>query len=94
MRWISKNRVIYPILLKTFFSRFFGFFGGVDDASMWPVNTDFASSNSSFMDILCDMFGFFIPEGGGGGAYYCSDPSKMMPPSPFLTDFGDFCSDS
>jgi hypothetical protein len=73
---------------KSFFSRFFDFFGGVSDDSMCPVNTDYASSDSSFMDKLCDMFGFFIPE--SGGVYHCTDPSKMVPPSPFLPDLGDF----
>lgn len=79
---------------KNFFSRFFDFFGGVSDDNICPVNTeDYVYSDSPLMDKLCNMFGFFIPEGGGGGSY-CPDPSKMVPPSPFLADWGDFGSDS
>jgi hypothetical protein len=77
---------------KSFFSRFFDFFGGVSDNSMCPVNTDY-DYDSPFFDKLCDMVGFFIPE-DGGGVCPCTDPSKMMPPSPFVGDLGGFYSDS
>jgi hypothetical protein len=76
----------------SFFSRFFDLFGGVSDDSMCPVTTDYAFSDSPFMDKLRDMLGFWIPE--TGGAYHCTDPSMLVPPSPFLGDLGDFCSDS
>jgi len=80
---------------KNFLSRFFDLFGGVSDDGMCPVNgkTDYVSSDSPLMDKLCNMFGFFIPE-NGGGVYHCTDPSMMVPPSPFLAGSGDFCSDS
>lgn len=77
---------------ESFFSRFFDLFGGLNDDSVCPVNTDYAYSNSPLMDKLCNMLGFFIPE--TGGVYHCTDPSMMMPPSPFIGDLGDFCSDS
>jgi len=77
---------------KNFFSRFFDLFGGVSDENICPVNTDYASSDSPLMDKLSDMLGFCIPE--SGGVYHCTDPSMMVPPSPFLGDIGDFCSDS
>ena len=75
------------------FSCFFGLFGGVSDDNICPVNgSEYPYSDSSFMDNLCNKLGFFIPE--TGGAYHCTDPSMMVPPSPFISDFSDFCSDS
>ena len=41
------------------------------------VDTDYASTGSPWMEKLWD---FFIPE--SGGTYYCTDPFKMVPPSP------------
>jgi hypothetical protein len=76
---------------NNFFSRCLDLFGGGSDDNMCPVNTDYASSDSPLMDKLCSLFGFFIPEGGGG--YHCTDSSMMVPPSPFLADAGDFCKD-
>jgi hypothetical protein len=76
-----------------FFCRFFGLFGGVSDDNNCPVNgSEYPYSDSSFIDNLRNKLGFFIPE--TGGAYHCTDPSMMVPPSPFISDFGDFCSDS
>jgi hypothetical protein len=76
---------------KSFFTRFFDLFGGVID-DMCPVNTNYPFSDSPFMDKLCDMLGFCIPE--SGGVYHCTDPSMMVPPSPFIPDLSDFCSNS
>ena len=78
---------------KNFFSRFFDLFGGVNDETICPVNgSEYNYSDSPLMDKLCNMLGFFIPE--NGGAYHCTDPSMIVPPSPFIVDSGDFpCSD-
>jgi hypothetical protein len=78
---------------QNFFSRFFDLFGGVSDDNMCPVNgSEYPYSDSSFIDNLCNMLGFFIPE--SGGASNCTDPSMMVPPSPFIGDLGNFpCSD-
>jgi hypothetical protein len=79
---------------KNLFSRFFELFGAVSDEGMCPAPADtvYGYTDSTWMDKFCDLFGFFIPE--TGGAYYCTDPSKMVPPSPFLGDMGNFCPDS
>ena len=75
---------------KNFLSRFFDLFGGINDDTMCPVNgSEYNSGDSPFMDKFCDMLGFFIPE--NGGTYHCTDPSMVVPPSPFLGDCGDFC---
>lgn len=74
---------------KNFLSRFFDLFGGLNDDTMCPVNgSEYNSGDSPFMDKFCDMLGFFIPE--NGGTYHCTDPSMVVPPSPFLGDCGDF----
>jgi len=50
-----------------FFSRFFNSSGGVNDDKMCPVNDiEYPYTDSSVMDNLCNMLGFFIPEGRGG----------------------------
>ena len=63
------------------------------DDSICPVNgSEYNDIDSPFMDKLCNMLGFFIFE--NGGAYHCTDPSMIVPPSPFIGDSGDFpCSD-
>lgn len=79
---------------KNFFNRFFDLFGAESDEGMCPasVETGYAYTDSPWMDKLCEMFGSFILE--SKGAYHCTDPSQMVPPSPFLGDMGDFCPDS
>ena len=76
---------------KNLLDRFFNLFGAGRDQDMCPapIDTGYASTESPWMEKLWD---FFIPE--SGGAYYCTDPSKMAPPSPFFGDMGDFCPDS
>jgi len=78
---------------KNFFDHFFDLFGGVNDDSICPVNgSEYNDIDSPFMDKLFNMLGFFIPE--NGGVYHCTDPSMIVPPSPFICDSGDFpCSD-
>lgn len=71
-------------------NRFFGLFGGGGDPNMCPVDTaEYPTTDSSLMENIWSMFSFFVPEGGGGSGY-CPDPSKMMPPSPYLSDLGYF----
>ena len=73
---------------QNLWNRFFGLFGGVSDENMCPVNTaEYPTTDSSLIE---NIFSFFVPDGGGGGAYYGPDPSKMVPPSPFLSDSGYF----
>ena len=76
---------------KNLLDRFFNLFGAKSSEGMYPdpIDTGSASPDSPWMEKLWD---FFIPE--SGGAYYCTDPSKMVPPTPFLGDMGDFCPDS
>ena len=76
---------------KNLLDRFFNLFGAKTNEGMYPnpIDTGSASTDSPWMEKLWD---FFIPE--SGGAYYCTDPSKMVPPTPFLGDMGDFCPDS
>ena len=78
---------------KNLLDRFFDLFGAGSDEGICPapVETGYDSTDSPWMDKICDMFGFFgflIPE--SGGTFYCTDPSKMVPPSPFIGDMGDF----
>lgn len=74
---------------KSWFNRFFDLFGSGSEDSMCPapVETTYASTDSPWMDKFCDLFDFLIPE--DGGAYFCNDPSKMVPPSPFIGDIGN-----
>lgn len=79
---------------KSFFSHFFGLFGGLSEGNVCPANaSEYNYSHPPFMDKLFDICDFFIPEGGGGGGEYCPDPSMLVPPSPFMGDCGDFCSE-
>ena len=76
---------------KNLLDRFFNLFGTESDEGMCPASVDkgYASIESPWIERLWD---FFIPE--TGGTYYCTDPSEMAPPSPFIGDIGDFCPDS
>jgi len=80
---------------KNWFSHFFDLFGTGSEEGMCPAAVETVSggyTDSPLMDKFCGLFDFLIPE--SGGAYYCSDPSKMVLPSLFIGDMGDFCQNS
>ena len=76
---------------KNLLDQFFNLFGSRsgEDICPTPIDTEYASTDSPLMEKLWD---FFVPE--SGGAFHCTDPSRMVPPSPFLSDVCDFCPDS
>lgn len=74
-------------LLDRFFN-LFGFGAGSDDG-MCPAPSETNYYHST--DLMERLFDFFIPETGGG--YYCTDPAKCVPPTPYLGDIGDFTAD-
>ena len=78
--------------LFTKFLNLFGMGSGSDGCSSNPVcgtnhcqyPTQISNDNElDFFDKMCDIFGYIVPE--SGGAYYCTDPSKLAPP-PFISD--------